>query len=145
MAHHKQLLRSATCLLPSAPRSSLRTASPISVCVRQLSKTPRRREQKKPAEEDDWKPVRLLSDVDYKGKALPPKPDPKKDPWGGLWYPRTRMAAVIVLICVIFYDMVSRDTTTQICSVLTLYPAHELPRPRTSRSASGGSITSRPR
>lgn len=49
----------------------------------------------------------MLSEVDAKGKPLPPKPDLKKNPWANLWMPKTRMVLGVVFLAVLIYDMVS--------------------------------------
>lgn len=60
-------------------------------------------------------PVRLLSEVDAKGRKLELKPPEKKSKFGGVWFPRTRLFFGVIFIGVLIWDMV--------CVLPSIFPA----------------------
>ena len=71
-------------------------------------------------------PVRLLSEVDAKGRKLELKPPEKKSKFGGVWFPRTRLFFGVIFIGVLVWDMASvlasilRSSHTNSCSARIL-------------------------
>lgn len=133
----KSALRCASVLFQPAARTAIRQRQPICRrCVSSRPDLPKTTPAPAPAPIEE-EPVRLLSEVDYKGKQLQrPKPGQKKDPLAGLWYPRTRFVLGIILIGVIIYDMVSFQTMHSLIARLILLAANQLIRSRTSRRTS---------
>lgn len=85
-----------------------------------------------PKEKEEEETVRLLSEVDAKGKPLPPKPDLSKDRFAGMWWPRTRLALGLIFIGVLIYDMVSLRAHYHPLHRLMGLPAHKFHRSRAS-------------
>lgn len=99
-----QLLPRSSFLVTNTCRAASRTKILQPASTRPFSRSARRRAEE--YDDKEGKPVRLLSEVDYKGRPLPPKPDPRKDKWANMWYPRTRLVLGTILIAVVIYDMV---------------------------------------
>ena len=103
MAASKHLLRSAPSVLRS--RTTRPSKSPLAwtQCRRCLSDSP----QQPPGQQNFREPVRLLSEVDSRGRKLPEKvPPKKKDPFGGVWFPKTRIVLGVIFISIMIWDMV---------------------------------------
>lgn len=99
----RPLLRIAPSPLRSRTAQPLKAPLPWFRCRRCLSDSP----QQLQGQNNSREPVRLLSEVDSRGRRLPDKVIPKKkDPFGGAWFPRTRIVLGVIFISVMIWDMV---------------------------------------
>lgn len=113
MAPSKRLLRSANSLLSYNARSATKPQFLPSACRRCQSNIPggpKATPPGAPGLQRDDEPVRLLSEVvAKKGRLVPKKPEPKgkdKGRWGGIAYPKTRLAVGVIFLSILAYDMV---------------------------------------